>query len=116
MSFIQTTNNKGFYMEFESGFSISIQFGTMNYCSRRNMNEPDFYSELNKENKDDVKATSVEIMVSDLKTGECITNSRCEDTVMGWVGVDDVGKIIGILANAKSALSAKVMLGKILNK
>ena len=26
--------NKGFSMKFENGFEISVQWGTMNYCSR----------------------------------------------------------------------------------
>ena len=36
MSFI-ATENKGFRMKFENGFEISVQWGTINYCSRKNL-------------------------------------------------------------------------------
>ena len=114
MSIIQTTNNKGFYMEFENGFSISVQFGIGNYCSRRNMSEKDSLSEMRIGNKHPT-ATSAEIMVGSLKTGRTIVHSgNNDDAIIGWVGVDEIGKIIGMLANAKSAKSVKIMLGKIL--
>ena len=115
MSINQTTNNRGFYMEFESGFSISVQFGSRNYCSRRNMDEKDSLSEMRIGNKHLVKATSAEIMVGNLGTGRTIVHSdNNDDAVIGWVGVDEIGKIIGMLTNAKSSKSVKIMLGKIL--
>ena len=30
-----TNRNKGFNMTFENGFTISVQWGTENYCARR---------------------------------------------------------------------------------
>ena len=114
MSIVKTTNNRGFYMEFENGFSISVQFGSSNYCSRRNMSEEDSLSEMRIGNKY-TPATSAEIMVGNLGTGRTIVHSdNNDDAVIGWVGVDEIGKIIGMLANAKSVKSIKIMLGKIL--
>ena len=31
------TGGKGFHMEFKNGYTISVQFGPMNYCSNRSM-------------------------------------------------------------------------------
>ena len=36
MSNFASTNNKGFQMTFENGWTISVQFGHGNYCSNRN--------------------------------------------------------------------------------
>jgi hypothetical protein len=36
MSNFKSTNNKGFQMTFENGWTISVQFGYGNYCSHRN--------------------------------------------------------------------------------
>ena len=36
MSF-EATQNKGFRMTFENGFAISVQWGTMNYCEKKNL-------------------------------------------------------------------------------
>jgi hypothetical protein len=36
MSMFRITNNKGFQMTFENGWTISVQFGYGNYCSHRN--------------------------------------------------------------------------------
>ena len=37
MSFI-ATQNKGFRMKFENGFSISVQWGAENYCEKKSFN------------------------------------------------------------------------------
>ena len=34
--------NRGFSMTFENGMTISVQFGTGNYCSRRNFHDHPF--------------------------------------------------------------------------
>ena len=36
MSNFASTNNKGFQMTFENGWTISVQFGFGNYCCNRN--------------------------------------------------------------------------------
>ena len=41
----QATTNKGFRMTFDNGFSISVQWGSMNYCERRNYSD-EYKSEL----------------------------------------------------------------------
>ena len=35
MSKFTSCQNKGFFMEFENGFRISVQWGIMNYCQRK---------------------------------------------------------------------------------
>ena len=45
MSQFISTHNKGFNMTFENGISISVQWGSMNYCERRNYND-DFREEM----------------------------------------------------------------------
>ena len=36
MTTFASTNNRGFQMTFENGWTISVQFGFGNYCSNRN--------------------------------------------------------------------------------
>ena len=35
----ETTMNKGFMMKFDNGFKISVQWGTGNYCTRKDDGE-----------------------------------------------------------------------------
>ena len=37
MNFI-SSENKGFRMKFDNGFTISVQWGTMNYCEKKEPN------------------------------------------------------------------------------
>lgn len=36
----RSTVNRGFQMTFKNGVEISVQFGTGNYCSNRDINKP----------------------------------------------------------------------------
>ena len=36
MTFV-ATENKGFGMTFDNGFTISVQWGTFNYCEKKNL-------------------------------------------------------------------------------
>ena len=60
MSQFISTHNKGFNMTFENGISISVQWGSMNYCERRNHHD-DFKQEMK---KDFIKSQDAEIMIS----------------------------------------------------
>ena len=102
MSFI-TTQNKGFRMKFDNGFSISVQWGTMNYCERKNLMS-EHESEMK---KSIVESVNAEIAIFD-------TNNRKQedsdvgmislgpDTVEGWVSADQVAKVIAIVQSAKT--------------
>ena len=91
MSF-QATQNKGFRMNFEIGFGISVQWGTMNYCERKN---------LMAEYKDEIygitESINAEIAVYDDK--EMIDIGE-HDTVIGWLSPDKAAKVIAIVAAA----------------
>tara|TARA_B110000902_G_scaffold250618_1_gene309989 strand:- start:293 stop:631 length:339 start_codon:yes stop_codon:yes gene_type:complete len=94
MSFI-ATYNKGFQMKFDNGFSISVQWGTHNYCERKSFNT----------NIDPVKeriweSMSAEIAVFDSENK--ILPIGNEDSVIGWLTPDEVAKIIAGVSSAES--------------
>jgi len=93
MSFV-ATENKGFRMKFDNGFSISVQWGTMNYCEKKNL-MAEYKAEM-KENY--IKSTDAEVAVFDSEGGMLAIGD--EDSVIGWLGTDDVAKIITIVQSA----------------
>ena len=93
MSF-QATQNKGFQMKFNNGFSISVQWGNMNYCERRNWSA-DYKSEMK---EDYIKSENSEIAVFDTKGSMMSVGEN--DAVIGWLSADEVAKIIEIVSNA----------------
>ena len=91
MSF-QATTNKGFRMKFDNGFSISVQWGSMNYCERRNYSD-DYKSEMK---EDYIKSIDAEIAVIDSEGGMLAIGEH--DTVIGWCSADEVAKYIAIVS------------------
>ena len=91
MSF-EATTNKGFRMTFDNGFSISVQWGSMNYCERRNYSD-DYKGEM-KENY--IKSTDAEIAVFDSERGMLAIGD--DDSVIGWLSPNEVAKVIAIVA------------------
>ena len=100
MSFI-ATQNKGFRMTFDNKFTISVQWGTINYCEKKN---------LMAEYKDEIKepiweSKSAEIAVFERHSmGERMLSISSDgvDDVIGWLGTDDVAKVIAIVSSAGS--------------
>ena len=93
MSFI-ATENKGFGMTFDNGFTISIQWGTMNYCEKKNL-----MAEYKGEIKEPIwESKSAEIAVFDTE-GE-IVPLEVYDQVKGWLTPNEVAKVIAIVADA----------------
>ena len=93
MSFI-ATQNKGFRMTFDNKFTISVQWGTINYCEKKN---------LMAEHKDEIKepiweSKSAEIAVFDPEGN--IVPIGGDDQVIGWLTPDEVAKVITIVAEA----------------
>ena len=92
MSFT-ATQNKGFRMKFDNGYSISVQWGTINYCEKKN---------LMAEYKDEIKeptwkSTTAEIAVfNDTR----IVPVGKHDDIIGWCSADEVAKIIAIIQSA----------------
>ena len=84
------TQNKGFGMNFDNGFTISVQWGTGNYCEKKN---------LGADSKEEMKtshweSTSAEIAVFN-DTG--IVPVGDSDDVIGWCSADEVATIITIV-------------------
>ena len=93
MSKFCTTANRGVQMRFDNGMVISIQWGTMNYCERRNFN-----TEIEPEMKQrTVESITAEIAIWD-KDGTWF--SFGSDTVKGWVDANEVAKWIYLTASA----------------
>ena len=91
MSFV-ATRNKGYAMTFDNGFTISVQWGSMNYCERRNYSD-DYKSEMK---EDFIKSADSEIAVID-KDGEMLDIAE-HDQVIGWLSPNKVSKVIGIVS------------------
>ena len=96
MSF-EATQNKGFRMNFENGFSISVQWGTMNYCEKKNL-MAEYKDEMEKNIWESVNA---EIAVTDPE-GEMLAIGE-HDTIIGWLSADEVAKIIQGVSSAESS-------------
>lgn len=94
MSF-ETTMNKGFMMQFENGFKISVQWGNANYCTRKNSGE---WNEAMKQ--DHWESATAEIAVFD-HGGQMVNIG--DDTVAGWLTTDDVAAAIVIVQQATSS-------------
>ena len=100
----QATANKGFRMTFDNGFSISVQWGSMNYCERRNYSD-DYKSEMK---EDFIKSADSEIAVID-KDGEMLDIAE-NDQVIGWLSPDKVAKVIAIVSSSttKNEIETKI--------
>jgi len=95
MSFA-ATENKGFRITFDNKFTISVQWGTMNYCEKKN---------LGAEYKDEMKetiweSTSAEVAVFDT-LGDIISIGK-HDAVIGWLTPNEVAKVIEIVSTAEN--------------
>ena len=103
MSF-EATQNKGFRMKFDNGFSISVQWGSMNYCERRNYSD-EYKSELK---EDFIKSSDAEIAVID-KDGEMLDIAE-HDQVIGWLSPEKVAKVIAIVSSSttKNEIETKI--------
>ena len=88
----RTNSNKGFFMEFENGFGISVQWGTMNYCSVKN-HESGIMTE----------------MIGNSCFGKCDTMIDIGDNnqVQGWLTTNDVAKVIEIVSKFKTENTIK---------
>ena len=90
------TQNRGFHMTFENGFTLSVQFGPGNYCERRYPHDHDA-----PQKKREWTSKDAEIAIF-TPTGNFYT-LPCGDNVLGWQSVDDVCKWIEFTRNLKVA-------------
>lgn len=94
-SLFKSTYNHGFQMTFENGLTISVQFGTSNYCSRRNFSS-DFRDDLKKDVTD---SNTAEIAIWN---AEQVWLHFETDQVKGWVTPDEVAEWIFITQYARN--------------
>ena len=102
----RTNSNKGFFMEFENGFGISVQWGTMNYCSVKN-HESGIGTEMvgnSKEFRNAWESNTAEIAVF---KGDTMMSVGDNDQVIGWLATDDVAKVIEIVSKFKTENTIK---------
>ena len=96
----ESNMNKGVNMKFENGFEIGIQFGQSNYCTTIS------------QSLERTVSTSAEMAIfKDNKILEVFpsygNNTEC---VEGWLGTDDVAKVISIVSNASNRKQIEVGL------
>tara|TARA_Y100000310_G_scaffold286972_1_gene311564 strand:+ start:2081 stop:2530 length:450 start_codon:yes stop_codon:yes gene_type:complete len=121
MQHISITQGKGTKLTFSNGWTISIQFGWGNYCTNRDMPvDDDRYIKFGAQEEHYIStrdylvaatgSSAVEIAVWNERTkspeyGGCTTWVQMEnDAVAGWVPVDAIGIIIGMLVTMDSDL------------
>ena len=89
------TQNKGFGITFDNGFTISVQWGIENYCENRNL-DIDFEDLPNPKEVNRWESRNAEIAVFD-KDGEIIQAGK-DDHVIGWLTPNEVAKAIEIVS------------------
>ena len=94
MSRFLATRNKGFRMEFDNGFEISVQWGPGNYCERKDEDFDKPHEERFWESR------TAEIAIFDSKDDSMITLGK--DNVDGWLTPDKVAKVITMVSLAKT--------------
>jgi len=104
---------RGFSMNFHNGYSISVQWGAMNYCENRTH----IISMINKHTVP-LNSQSAEVMimwngnsVSYRDLPQCLKQwSDFFDHfgISGWLSTDDVGKLIGDLQRASQSPIVRV--------
>ena len=92
MTFV-ATKNTGFAMTFDNGFTISVQWGTINYCEKKNLGA-DIDEEIKTKRWE---STTAEIAVFN-DTG--IVPVGKSDDVIGWCSADEVATVIAIVQSA----------------
>ena len=97
----ESNMNKGVNMKFQNGFEVSIQFGQNNYCTTIS------------QTLERTISTSAEMAIYDHnnKMIEVFPSyGGNTDSVEGWLGTDDVVKIISIVSNASNRAQIEVGL------
>ena len=87
MSTFNSTNNKGFQMTFENGWTISVQFGYGNYCQNNHHPNGFYFSK----NQDITTSEDAEIAIWDNQGNWYNFGS---DTVKGYCSTNEVAEWI----------------------
>ena len=95
-----STRNKGYQMTFQNGITISVQFGTGNYCERRNS----AYDRLTDDTAPAIVASKdaeIAIWHKDSDTWFKFDSRNWNDQVKGWVSVQEVAEWISYIKHAR---------------
>jgi hypothetical protein len=103
----RTNSNKGFFMKFENGFGISVQWGIMNYCSVKNLSEFAFDTEMEGNSKEFINAWESNTAEIAVFKGDTMMSVGDGDQVIGWLATDDVAKVIEIVSKYKTETTIK---------
>ena len=95
-----TNQNKGFQMKFDNGFTISVQWGTMNYCEVQTK-----YFNFRPDHKEEMKTNYWESETAEI----AVFNEKQEmiqlvehDCVIGWLTPNEVAECIETVSSATS--------------
>ena len=85
------TGNKGFGITFQNGFTISVQWGTMNYCEKKN---------LGADGDEEMKTKRWESRTAEIAVfnDKGIVPVGENDDVIGWLTPNEVAKAIEIVS------------------
>jgi hypothetical protein len=97
LKMLRSTQNKGFNLTFDNGLTISVQFGTGDYCERGSPYAPYKSEMLN--GQDITESQNAEIAVWDENNNWFDFGT---DTVKGWCSANEVAKWIEKVSKAKS--------------
>lgn len=95
--------NKGFQMSFYNGMTISVQWGTGNYCSRRSLSS----NVLSEMREPMITSEDAEIAIWDANNNWFDFGS---DQVKGFCSTDEVAKIMTFVQGARSFTDLKEIL------
>jgi hypothetical protein len=94
----KSTHNRGFQMTFENGITISVQFGTGNYCERRNL-QVSYRGDMDAATPI-ISSSTAEIAIWHKDSDTWFNFGH--DQVMGWCDADDAAAWITLCAAATS--------------
>lgn len=85
--------NRGFHLTFENGYTLSVQFGPMNYCEHHH--NPDYHAPNYSGGIWESENAEIAIIQPD---GD-FKRLPNDDTVDGYQSVDDVARLIAEIRN-----------------
>ena len=94
----KSNHNHGFQMTFKNGITISVQFGTGNYCERRNL-KVSYRGDMDAATPI-ISSHSAEIAIWHKDSDTWFNFGH--DQVKGWCGTDDAAAWITLCAAATS--------------
>ena len=103
----RANSNKGFFMAFDNGFGISVQWGIMNYCSAKNLSEFSFDADIEMKGNSKGFRNAWESNTAEIAVfkGEKMMSVGDNDQVIGWLTTDDVAKVIEIVSKYKTEIT-----------